>query len=486
MKKRTLAENVFYNMLYQVVVTILPIATTPYIARVLGLHANGIHSFTESIVTYFVIFGSLGTSLYGIRKVAYVRDDKKQLAHTTAEIMVLKIILMFATLLVYIPSLCLYSEYAFIYRIHIINILANGIDISWFYQGVEDFKKVTIRNLLVKCIFVVSLFLFIKQPEDLSKYVFLIVISALLGNVIMLYYLPSYIDIKWKEQLKPFSHVKGSILLFVPQAMNYVYALLDRSMLGWMTHTDNVSIYDQAQRLIRMVTAILQSVGYVMMARVAHLTASNERDGIVQYVHKSLNFNLFLACPAMLGLIGIADDFIPFFLGQEYLGVIPVLKGLSVLVLTMSLNSILGVQMLMPMGKEKIYAMATTAGAVVNVVINVLLIPYIGIGGACVSSVAAEMVAFAISYWNLRDMFHIRRILKDNANVLLASIAMFLVVRLIGKIEFNLFWKLFFEVAAGGTVYIGIMWITHNEIFDMILKKVIGYIKKILRKSSTQ
>ena len=236
-------------MLYQVIVTILPVITTPYTARVLGLHANGIHSFTESIVTYFIIFGSLGTSLYGIRKVAYVRENEEQLAQTTIEIILLKLILMAGTLLVYVPVLCIGSEYAYIYRIQIINIVANGIDIS----------------------------------------------CSLLGNILMLYYLPQYVRLKIHGRLHPLSHVKGSILLFIPQVMNYVYALLDRSMLGWMTHTDNVGIYDQAQRLIRMITAILQSLGYVMMARVANLTMANDEEGIRQYIQKSINFTMFLA-----------------------------------------------------------------------------------------------------------------------------------------------------------------------------------------------
>lgn len=477
MKKKTLAENVFYNMLYQVIVTVLPIVTTPYTARVLGLHANGIHSFTESIVTYFIVFGALGTSLYGIRKVAYVRDDKQKLSHTTVEIIILRIILMVASLGIYIPVLCFNSEYAFVYRIHIINIVANGIDISWFYQGVEDFKRVTIRNLFVKLVFVISLFLFIRQPSDLPKYIFLIVVSTLLGNLLMIYYLPQYIYIK-RGVFRPLSHIKSSLMLFIPQAMNYVYALLDRSMLGWMTHTDNVSIYDQAQRLIRMVTAILQSVGYVMMARVANMTATNDREGIIHYVHKSINFNMFLAFPAMFGLVGIANDFIPFFLGAEYMAVVKVLQILSILILTMSLNSILGVQMLMPMGKENIYAIATTAGAVTNVIINIILIPSIGIMGACASSIGAEIIVFVISYWNLKNMFNIRRILKDNIFVILASLIMFLVVRLISKIELNIFLKICVELVSGGSVYIAIMCLTRNEIFLIIYGKLSNYVKK--------
>lgn len=483
MKKRTVAENLFYNMLYQIIVTFLPIITTPYTARVLGLHANGIHSFTESIVTYFIIFGSLGTSLYGIRKIAYVRDRKEQLTQATLEIFLLKIILLVVTLGIYVPVLCIESEYASIYRIQIINIVASGIDISWFYQGVEDFKKVTIRNLLVKLIFVVALFTMIKSPEDLPKYVFLIVVSSLFGNLLMLYYLPQYINIRAYGKLKPFSHIKGCILLFIPQVMNYVYALLDRSMLGWMTNTDNVSIYDQAQRLIRTITAVLQSLGYVMMARVANLTMSNDTDGIKHYIYKSINFTMFLAWPAMMGMIGVANDFIPLFLGTEYVEVIPTLKLLSLLILTMPLNSILGVQMLIPMGEERVYAMATGVGATVNVVVNIVLIPLFGITGACISSLVAEIVVFLISYWKLRRMFDIPRILKSNLGVFISSIVMYGVVRGISFVQINIVLKVILEVVLGGTVYMLLMLIGKNEILLLIMEKIKNYFYKFIRKN---
>ena len=91
MQKRSLTENVFFNMLYQVLVTVLPIITTPYTARTLGLSSNGVHSFTEGIVTYFIIFGAIGTSLYGIRKIAYVRDNEEELAKVTKEIIALRL-----------------------------------------------------------------------------------------------------------------------------------------------------------------------------------------------------------------------------------------------------------------------------------------------------------------------------------------------------------------------------------------------------------
>lgn len=482
MKNRSVTENVFFNMLYQVLVTVLPIITTPYVARTLGLTSNGIHSFTESIVTYFIIFGAIGTSLYGIRKVAYVRDNEEELSKTTKEIILLRLVLMVITLAIYIPALCISGPYVTIYRIQIINLIANGIDIAWFYQGVEDFKKVTLRNLVVKFIFVVCLFVFIKKTEDLPIYVFLIVASSFFGNLIMLYYLPKYVDLKKGKSQNIFTHLKPSLLLFVPQAMNYIYALIDRTMLGWLTNTDNVGLYDQAQRIIRMITALLQSVGYVMMARVANLTSNNDSEGIKQYARKSVNFNLFIALPAVFGIIAVADDFVPFFLGNEYLLSAPILKVLAVLVFTSSMNSLMGVQFLVPMGREKIYTLATTSGAVISVIGNITLIPFLGIYGSCIAYITAELAVFIVSFWNLRDVFSPTQILKDNFSVILGSVLMFVAVSLVALIDMNIVLKLLAELGLGVIIYAIVVLLFKNETCYLLLDKILGFLKAFAKK----
>ena len=478
MKQRSIAENLFYNMLYQVLVTVLPIITTPYVARALGLAATGVHSYTESIVTYFTLFGALGTSLYAVRKIASVREDEKCLAQATLEILTLKVILMLITLAAFIPSLCIGSEYAYLYRIHIINIVATGVDISWFYQGIEDFKKVTIRNLLMKLLFIIALFVFVKTPEDLPIYVLSIVGSALIGNLMMIAYLPGYVKLRISEPLRPFRHLKECLVLFVPQIMNYVYVLLDRTLLGWMTNTDNVGIYDQAQRLVRMIAGMMQTLGYVMMARISNLTAANDTEGIRKYIHKSIDFTLFLALPAVMGIIAVAPDFIPFFLGEEFLQVVPTLQIISVVILTTSCNSILGVQLLIPMKREKVYTIAMIAGAAVNVVTNLCLIPVLGVFGACIASITAEVVVMLICYFNTRDMISLKTVLKNNAWVAAASVVMFVVVTLVAQLQMHVILKLLAEVGAGVAVYVAIVAVTKNEIFWNIFSKI----KNLLRR----
>lgn len=472
--KKSITENFIYNMLYQVLVTALPILTTPYIARVLGLHANGIHSYTEGIVTYFMLFGALGTAMYGTRKIAYERNNQKKMTQATWEIVVLRFILLGITLGVYFFALCINNEYAYLYRIQIVNVLATAIDISWFFQGVEDFKKVTLRNMFVKLIYVICLFIFIKEPDDLQQYVLLVVGSAFLGNALMWLYLKDYlVKDALKKPLELMVHLKGSIALFVPQITNYVYALLDRSMLKWITdNTDNVGIYDQAQRLVRSITAILQSIGYVMLARIANLSSENNEQGIKQYIRKSMNFTLFLAFPIMFGLMGTAEDFIPLFLGKEYTDVIPVLKMLSILVLTMSLNSVLGVQLLISIGEENKYAIATTTGAIANVLVNLVTIPKYGVLGACISSILAECIVFVISFVHAKEFLNLKQIVKDNIVPFISSIVMYLGVLLIRNTNVIGGVRLFIEVIVGAGFYFTIMLISKNEIMWLIMSKL--------------
>lgn len=480
LKKKSLLENIIYNVVYQLLVTALPIITSPYTARVLGLRTSGFHSYTESIVTYFIIFGFLGTALYGTRKIAYVRDTPEALTQAAWDIIWLRFILMVVTLAVYIPLLCIHNEFAYLYRIQIINIVASGLDISWFFQGVEDFKRVALRNMLVKLAYVICLFTLIKSPSDLSLYVFLIVASAFLGNLVMWFFLPQYLG--KRSMRKPTAmkqHLAASFGLFIPQITNYVYALLDRSMLKWMTgNTDYVSIYDYGQRIIRAIAAVLQSVGYVMMARIANLQAANDREQIQDYIQKSMSLTLFFALPIMFGLGGIAKDFAPLFLGKEFASVSLVLQLLCPLAVTLSVNSVLGVQLLISVGKEKQYTVATTTGAVVNTIINLLLLPSYNVVGACISSLCAEIIVMAITYHASREYLSIKDIAKENAVPFFTAAAMFGIVLAIQQLSIQPVVRLLLEIGVGAVFYAAVMYITKNKVMMLICSRWLNRLHK--------
>ena len=169
MKTKSIKKNYLYNLLYQILILILPIITTPYISRTLGSENIGIYSFTTSIVTYFMLFGSLGSSLYGQREIAYIRENKLKLQKTFLEILFFRFITMAITICIYYIIFVRNNVYKQYYIILIIYLLATSFDISWFFQGLEEFKKTVTRNIFVRTISVICVFIFVKSRERFRK-----------------------------------------------------------------------------------------------------------------------------------------------------------------------------------------------------------------------------------------------------------------------------------------------------------------------------
>ena len=231
--KKSITKNYLYNLSYQILVMIIPLITTPYVSRVLGATNIGIYSYTLSITTFFILFGSLGIALYGQREIAYEQDDKKKYSYTFWEIVVLRCITMtISTLIYYFVFAVGNNDYNLYYKILIVELIGNMIDISWFFQGLEEFKKTVLRNTLVKLISLVLILTLVKKPDDLPIYFVIYVLSTLLGNLSLWLYLPKYLTKVKIKDLKIFRHLKPTISLFIPQIAIQVYTLLVKTMIG--------------------------------------------------------------------------------------------------------------------------------------------------------------------------------------------------------------------------------------------------------------
>ncbi len=478
MKKSSVTMNVIYNMLFQIFTTCLPVITTPYLSRTLGLYQSGVYSFVDSIVTLFTIFGTIGTSLYGCRKIAYVRDDKEKLSITTYEIILLKLLLLIPVFVIYLFLFCLFNEYSIYFIINILTVIGSAIEISWFYNGIEDFKSITIRNFIIKIIFIICLFIFIKSPRDLGKYVFLVCTTNFLGNVSMWFILKKYLLPLKKVKLHPFKHLKESFTLFIPQSANYVYSLADKTMLGYLTPTlANVGVYDYAYRIVKMIISILQSMGYVILSRIANLSANNNKKDIKKYINKSISFSLFLAFPMMLGIVAIAKNFVPIYLGTEFQEVSQVILVICPLIVLTSFNSILGTQLLLAIKKDKEYTRATVIGAITNIILNFILIPYIGIYGACLTSLFSELLVFIMELHYSKEYVKLKEIIINNYKPLIASLIMFIICKLIGLINLNIIIVLLLQIGLSIFIYFGLMFIMKDKIFIEIVNKILTFLK---------
>ena len=434
MKKRSLTKNYIYNLSYQIIILILPLLTAPYISRVLGAENIGIYSYTISITTYFVTFGALGIALYGQREIAYLQNDKKEYSKTFYEIILLRAIAMFISLTIfYFVFVFKQNEYQIYYRILLLEIIGNLFDISWFFQGLEEFKKTVMRNTIVKILSLISIFSFVKTRDDLYIYFIIYVLSIFIGNISLWFYLPKYVKkIKIKE-LNVFRHFKPTIALFIPQIAIQVYTLLDKTMIGTIiADKAEVGYYDQSQKIIKVVLTVVTSLGTVMMPRIANTYAEGNKKKIEEYMSKSFNMVFFLAFPIVFGIIIISDVFVPIFFGDGYIPVINLMKVISPIILLIGLSNVTGTQYLLPTKRQKEFTLSVVFGACVNFSLNMFLIPRYGALGASVGTVLAELTVSCIQAYFVKDDFNIKNIIRLSWKYVFSSLIMFAICSVCG------------------------------------------------------
>ena len=277
-EKKSVVRNYMYNLIYQVLILILPLVTTPYLSRVLGPEGVGIYGYTYSIVTYFVLFGSLGIALYGQREIAYVQNNVSKRKKVFFELVIFRFITLIISVLVYCLVFVRGQKYHQYYLILLIELIASGFDISWFFQGIEEFKKTVFRNILVRIISVSLVFIIVKTRGDLWKYILIYSVADFLGNLILWLYLPKYIRGEKVGKLNLKVHFVPLLMLFIPQITAKLYNLLDTTMLGAIvSNKKETGYYEQSQKVIRLLITVVTSLGVVMVPRVASIYASRRQ-----------------------------------------------------------------------------------------------------------------------------------------------------------------------------------------------------------------
>ncbi|MBN1040018.1 flippase [Clostridium botulinum] len=476
---KSIAKNFLYNLLLQIVTLCMPLITVPYVSRILGKEGIGVYSYTLSIAQYFVILGTLGISMYGNRQIAYVRDDKEKMSNTFWSITVLKIITTVIALIVYILIFGFNKKYGHIYLIQSLNIIAAMIDISWLYMGLEDFKKTVTRNLIVKIICVSCIFIFIKSYDDLYKYVILNALMILLGNLVMWAYIPkvvSKINITFKD-IK--SHIFPALQLFIPQIAIQIYAVLDKTMLGTLANTGEVGLYEQSQKIVKLVLGLVTSLGVVMLPRMSNTFANGDTEKMNNYLNKSLNGVAYVSIPMAVGLAGISQEFVPWFFGKDFGDVSYLMIILTPILFFIAISNVLGIQYLLPTNRTKEFTLSVTAGAIINVILNFILIPKYKAIGSCISTVVAELSVTFIQYVCLKNVINIKIIFINLIKYLISAFVMFVLVRFIGAIMGVKIITTMVQGIVGAIAYVLILILLKEEMNLTIIRAINLKIKKV-------
>ena len=416
-------KNYLYNLSYQLLIIVLPVITTPYITRVFSSSALGSYGYYNSIVTYFILLATLGVANYGTKEIS---GHRKEVQKTFWGIYSLQVLATCLALVLYI-AVCLIipSMNNLIAYILGFSLLSRGLDISWLFQGMEDFKKITVRNTAVKLLGVASIFIFVKKTSDLYLYIVLLVGYDLLGQLSM--WLPArehigrpHLDIVYAKQ-----HIKPVILLFLPQIAISLYITLDRTMLGALSSTTDVGIYDQALKFLNILLTIVTSLGSVMLPRVSNLLSSGNQNAVNKLHEMSfLVYNLVIF-PMVAGILIVNKDFVNFFLGKDFQDARYAIAIMVFRMFFIGWTNIMGIQILIPHNKNREFMLSTTIPAFFSIGLNILLIPSLGYIGASIVSVATEGLVWLIQLYFTRSYLKEIKILPSMLKILAASLVMY-------------------------------------------------------------
>ena len=416
-------KNYAYNLSYQLLVIILPIITTPYVTRVFSSNDLGTYGYFNSIVTYFILLATLGVANYGTKEISSHRNDIRknfwgiytlQFGATCLSIL-LYIILCFTFSFMQNPVAYILG----------LSLLSKGMDISWLFQGLEDFRKITVRNITVKLVGVVSIFLFVKSPGDLYLYVSLLTVFELLGQLSMWFPAHEFIGKPHLDLYYAKQHLKPVILLFLPQIAISLYVTLDRTMLGALASTTDVGIYDQALKLVNILLTLVTSLGSVMLPRVSNLLSKGNNEAVNRMHQISFLIYNLVIFPTIAGMLIINNDFVKFFLGNDFQEARYAIAIMIFRMFFIGWTNIMGIQILIPHNKNKEFLTSTTVPAIISVGLNLLLLPKFGYIGAAIVSVLTEVFVWGIQLYFTRKYLKDVPIYKSTVKIFLASILMY-------------------------------------------------------------
>lgn len=385
---------------------IFPLITIPYVTRILLPVGTGRVSFATSIISYFSMFAQLGIPTYGIRACAKVRDDKAELTKTVQEILLINLFTCFIAYvclgiaLFTVPRL---MDDKTLFLIMSLSIVLNTIGIEWMYKGLEQYAYITIRSIVFKFVAMIAMFSLVHSPEDYVIYGGLTLFAASASNVLNFINAHKYISLKFEGKYNLKKHFRPIAVFFAMACATTIYTNLDVAMLGFMKTDADVGYYDAAVKIKNVLVGLVTSLGAVLLPRASYYVEQKLWDEFRQITRKAINFVLLIAMPLLLYFILFAREAILFLSGEAYEGAIVPMMLIMPTLLFIGLTNIMGYQILVPLGKERHVLYSVIAGAVVDLLINLLLIPQMASAGAAIGTLIAEMVVWIVQVWLLRD-----------------------------------------------------------------------------------
>ena len=418
--------NFLYQGLYQILVLILPLITIPYTSRVLGVEGIGIYSYSYAVVSYFVSFANMGISIYGNREIAAMQDDKERRSQCFWDLFALQGLFASIAVFFYIVIILMGDwENKFVFVVQGLYIIGQGIDINWFFFGMEKFKITVIRNLFIKIITTILVFVLIKSSEDLILYILILALGTVIGNSVVWVFIKEYVILRKPILNNIRKFVKPIIILMIPSFAVKMYTQMDKIFIEFFSDFSQVGYYENAEKIIQIAFVLITALSTVILPRMASLNAKQEKEKFINVFNRVISCVVWLTSALMFGILGIADNFVTIYLGEEYSSCNVLVMILAITIPFKGCAEIIRRGYIIPTKRDDIYIVSIFCGAGVNIIINLLLMPKFGAVGAAIGTVIAEITVCLIQVMKIRKQVPIIKCIRENMIYIIIGIVMF-------------------------------------------------------------
>ena len=475
-------KNYIYNLIYQVTMLLIPLVTAPYLARILGVDGIGIYSYYYSVAYYFGLFVMLGINNYGNRSIAKCLGDQDKINKVFCEIYSMQLILGLVVFLAYMCYSLMICKERLIALSYVPFIISYILDVNWLFFGQENFKIVLLRNVFIKLVTMVAIFSFVHQPSDVVIYIIIMSMGALCSQIIVWFVVfkkCKFVPVGLKDIIY---HLKPNLVLFIPVVAVSIYRTMDKIMLGTMANMAQVGYYENAEKIISILLSFITALGTVMLPRMTALYESENKTQIEKMIRESIVFVSLASSIVGFGVASVANDLVIVYYGKDYLPSGVLLQILCVTVPFISYANVVRMQILVPQGKDKVYVWSCVIGAIVNLILNALLIPTLQAIGAAIGTVAAEFMVLVVQIVNAKKDMCIGQSLKSIVLFIINGMIMCVSVCLIGNCLERGWVSLLLKVLCGALVFVLMLllqWKVFKDCYiDELVQKICKRVKK--------
>lgn len=463
---KSIFKNYIFNLIKTFSSIVFPVVTFAYASRVLGAEGVGKVNFAKSVITYFVMFASLGMNYYGTREAAKLRDDKDQLSKFVQEMLIINGVTTLLSYVLLAASMIFvkqFSGYEDLLLINSVSVILQGMGMEWLYQALEEYRYIAVRSVIFQALALLMMFALVRDQGDTAQYAFVYVFATSGSYLLNFVNARKLVVFRRYKNYRFGKHIRPLLWLFAMAVSIELYTVMDTTMLGLLSGDIAVGKYTAAVKVNKLVNTLITSLGVVLIPRLSYYIGQRNNDEVVKLIGKSYNFVFMLSVPACFGLYVLSDDIIRLFSGAEFASAAQTMRILVPIVLIIPFSVVTNQQTFVPMGKEKLILLSTLVGAVTNFICNMMLIPRYAENGAAAATVLTEIIVAVICLRNISGYYDRKKIFAKYYQYVFGALPILLIGRLADVLQIHYLLRMAGVAAASVLVYACLLLAFHNE-----------------------